>query len=299
MVYIRRKVIEGPPCPCCGRTAYRQLYSTRPSGLGSLYDIAKCESCELVRTLPPPTPSDLQELYDEAYYSSRISDTRAQEEELARFWTLYGLVKDRIPRGRLLSVGCGLGFDVRVAKQLGFAAEGIELSPAAVKFAQSTLGVEVRLCDFAALASESESYDVVTFWDALEHLVDPRASLDRARRLIRARGCVLVRAPNVEGLFPRVSLCTAKITGEWRHPSPPHHVFDFSPKTLARLASAARLKVRSTIVDEWPQDRLIEGSRRPLVTKFLSAVLYPRARRTATGNSFIMVLERDEGSQRE
>lgn len=239
-----------------------------------------------------PNPETLRDLYGEDYFRRWISDTTAHDREVERFRTLFRLIGGDMPRGRLLSVGCGLGFELRAAEELGYSAEGLEWSPVAVEFATNVLGLRVHRGGIEELRTRRDTFEVITFWDVLEHLPRPDEALRIARDALVADGMIVVRAPNVSGLLPRVSLLLSPFLGEWRHPEPPAHLFDFSPITLAQLATRCGLGVRRFLTDHWPKEKLVQASRRPRATSLLSAILYPISKSLAMGNSMIATLYR-------
>jgi SAM-dependent methyltransferase len=99
---------------------------------------------------------------------------------------------------------------------------------------------------------EPGSFDVVTFWDVIEHVPDPVYTLGVAAELLAPGGLMVLKTPNVDGLYPKASLALASRLGFWGHPEPPGHLFQFSEKTLSRLAAGAGLQPRTTVHQRIP-----------------------------------------------
>jgi 2-polyprenyl-3-methyl-5-hydroxy-6-metoxy-1,4-benzoquinol methylase len=96
----------------------------------------------------------------------------------------------------LLDVGGGEGgFGAAFVRARGGRAVLVEMNPEAAALAAAH-GLEVRCTSFATL-DETEAYDCVALLEVLEHLADPLAALQKAHRLLRAGGCVLLSVPNV------------------------------------------------------------------------------------------------------
>jgi predicted TPR repeat methyltransferase len=94
------------------------------------------------------------------------------------------------PRSRrLLDVGAYCGYFVDVACQAGFQAEGAELSTWAVSQARQ-LGLTMHNETVGERGVSGDRYDVLTMWDVIEHLEDPRAELAAAHGLLEPGGSI-------------------------------------------------------------------------------------------------------------
>jgi 2-polyprenyl-3-methyl-5-hydroxy-6-metoxy-1,4-benzoquinol methylase len=109
------------------------------------------------------------------------------------------------PGARLLDVGSGFGSCVLAARQKGFDAVGIEVASFEVKFARERLarvrpqdepGAVYRLGSFLDFDAPDGSFDIVTFWNVLEHIEDLQTTLSTAKRLLRKGGILYVVCPN-------------------------------------------------------------------------------------------------------
>jgi SAM-dependent methyltransferase len=104
--------------------------------------------------------------------------------------------------GTLLDVGCSVGGFVRAASRLGYAAEGIDISPSSVAVGQEQ-GLKIRVGNFLP-AEFRTHFDVITMCATLEHLPDPNRYLKRAREQLRTGGILLVSVPNFTGITQRL-----------------------------------------------------------------------------------------------
>src|SRR4051812_32253261 len=159
--------------------------------------------------LPPPAvdPS----VYDHDYYVHTCAGAQEWTESDGRIFNpLYegSLRKVGLGPGQtLVDIGTGRGEMLVVAVQHGAArAIGIEYSPSAVALAQQTLAVhelqdraEVHLADARRSPVESETADLVTMLDLVEHLAPDEllATCHEAHRLLRPGGRLLIHTtPN-------------------------------------------------------------------------------------------------------
>ena len=141
-------------------------------------------------------------------------------------------VRSLPPGSRVLEVGAGDGKLVRMMRDAGLDARGIDPSPAACAAARAN-GVEVANVGVGEAELEPASEDAVVLWHALEHLDDPASALERIRGWLRPGGTLVVAVPNLASL-------QARIGGDrWFHQDVPRH------RTHLTAAGAAALLERT------------------------------------------------------
>jgi 2-polyprenyl-3-methyl-5-hydroxy-6-metoxy-1,4-benzoquinol methylase len=192
-------------------------------------------------------PSDrVREIYGEAYWRSPAAkdygytDYRAD----ARHWrrTYERRVATLAPRlppcGRVLDVGCAAGYFLEVMAGRGFDVSGVEPSAGIAAEADRRLGGgRVHNGTLADAPYDDQTFDLITFWDVVEHIPDPVADLRRAHRLLRPGGTLLVETQNVESHFARL------MGRRWQHYKQAEHLYHFSPSTVTRLLDAGGFRV--------------------------------------------------------
>jgi SAM-dependent methyltransferase len=94
----------------------------------------------------------------------------------------------------ILDVGCGTGANLKMLTGYG-RAEGVDISPQAVEFCRERGLDSVKLGAVEQLPYESDSFDLVTTLDVIEHLDDDVAGLREMRRVLRRDGRILVFVP--------------------------------------------------------------------------------------------------------
>jgi len=162
-----------------------------------------CRSCGFTFIFPCPDDEALRKHYDDygrQYYSTEgLKDFLLSAKHYRREMALLS----RTTRaGTLLDVGCSVGGFVNAATKLGYAAEGIDISPSSVAVGQK-LGLKIRAGDFLN-ADFPVKFDVITAWATLEHLPDPNRYVRRARELLRPGGVFLASVPNFSGITQRL-----------------------------------------------------------------------------------------------
>jgi SAM-dependent methyltransferase len=127
--------------------------------------------------------------------------------------------------GRLLDIGCGVGNFLAAARDAGFDVVGIEMNQNAVRFAQEHYGLRnisaMRPEEFLA-AQPQAKFDVVTFFEVLEHQENPQGFLDVAMECLTDQGHIALSVPN------RNRWQKAPDTLDY----PPNHLTRWSPSAL-------------------------------------------------------------------
>jgi SAM-dependent methyltransferase len=136
-------------------------------------------------------------------------------------------------RGRLLDIGCGDGRFLRHAKEQGFEVWGIDFDKKSVENVKRNLGIDtvfaMSLEEFYKYAKERGlKFDVITFFEVLEHQDKPREFLEMVKELLKEGGYIAGSVPNRERLL-------AEIDWKYNNPDyPPHHFFRFSKSSLEK-----------------------------------------------------------------
>lgn len=109
----------------------------------------------------------------------------------------YGAALARFgaPDGELLDAGAFIGIFVAQARAAGWSARGLEPLAGAVALARQR-DIPVERGDFMNATIAEGSLAVLTLWDVLAYLPDPRAVLARAANWLRPGGRLLLRVPD-------------------------------------------------------------------------------------------------------
>jgi SAM-dependent methyltransferase len=132
------------------------------------------------------------------------------------------------PPARLFEIGAGAGAFLDAARQRGYVVRGVEFSPEAARFARERLELDVRQGRAEELVMD-EGWDVVTAFETVEHLLDPRRVLEGVRRLLVDDGVLIVSVPNLD------ALSRTFLGSDWAVLSPAEHLSYFTENTLGRL----------------------------------------------------------------
>lgn len=215
-----------PLCPAChekSREATLERYGT--------YGRYACDGCGLEYWEPREMPDAL---WYEQMYGGR--DARVLPLEPGH---KYFLTDPRAPGGgELLDIGCGTGNFLAAARTVGYRVTGIELDRNAARFAQEHLGLPrvlpLSISEFAE-RHPSEAFDVVTFFEVLEHQAAPVEFLKRVKARVRPGGLIGLSVPNRERW----------LTGPDVLDYPPNHFLRWNAAALRNFMTAQDFEVLS------------------------------------------------------
>jgi len=145
------------------------------------------------------------------------------------------------PGSRLLDVGSGKGYFVALCRRKGIEAEGIEVSREAVQWAEEQHGPWFVEGLIENNTIEQSSYDIVTLWDVVEHLPNPKEVLVACARVLKAGGLLFIQTPNVNFhlRYARVKRWFRFDRARGTFMELPDHIHHFSLRTLTRLCLEA------------------------------------------------------------
>jgi SAM-dependent methyltransferase len=198
-----------------------------------------CSTCGSGRTFPLVAAEELWRFYPALYNAYALPENAVLRSFATglfrwRYWRALRRPPLRILRrvspGRVLDVGAGRGDLGVVLAAYGWEVTGLEPSPEAceegrrrgVHMVQGALG-SVDADDLGS------GYDAVVFRHALEHVVEPKQDLGRARGLLRPGGLLLIAVPNFGSWQSR------RFGSAWFHLDLPRHRAHFTAAGLEQL----------------------------------------------------------------
>jgi ubiquinone/menaquinone biosynthesis C-methylase UbiE len=150
-----------------------------------------------------PQTKDLKSIrnfYDSVYHKA----SKPYVKTSIHFRRLTSRVKIN-KKQRVLDVGCGAGQWLFAASRLGAIPYGIDLSEKAISVCRSVMPEGTFYVQAAeTLPFEDNMFDLVSCLGALEHFVDPQASLKEMVRVAKNNAKFLLLVPNAD--FPTLRL---------------------------------------------------------------------------------------------
>lgn len=224
------------PCYLCGRDDAKTMFEQPP------YRVVRCQGCSLVFTNPRLSEAQIAAMYQTAYWQSDEAKEFGYTDYLKDkdlYLNTYRMRREVITQrkptpGRVLDVGSAAGFFLATMKEIGWECHGIELSSYMAAKSKEMFGLEhIHAGSIEAIDLPEKHFDVISFWDVIEHLEDPVPHLARARELLKDDGILIIETQNVESRF-------AKVMGKkWQHYKMAEHLYHFGPETVKTLLERA------------------------------------------------------------
>src|SRR5882762_5831562 len=216
----------GPICPACGETSREAAIEKY-----GRYKLFGCGACGLQFWEP-------REMPDARWYEQMYG---GRDEKLLPLEPghKYFLADALAPRGgELLDIGCGTGNLLAEARDAGYDVTGIELDRNAARFAKEQVGLQnilpLSISEFAE-QHKGERFDVVTFFEVLEHQAAPVEFLQKVKACVKPGGVIALSVPNRERW----------LTGADVLDYPPNHFLRWNADALRKFLSALGFEVLS------------------------------------------------------
>jgi len=219
-------------CPLCGNSEVSDFLSTsdRFHLRREVYHLLRCSSCSGVWLVSPPKPEEMAFHYDEDYHRTIVA---GGETSAASRWQRHrDLISRHKQRGAILDIGCSSGGFLGTMQRGSWKLYGIEMEASTAEKARSATGAEVFVGDAVAAPFPPESFDVITAFDVLEHVYQPRQFLGKVLEWLKPGGIFYTMLPNIDSWEARM------LGTYWYGLELPRHLFHFSPRSLRQLMAA-------------------------------------------------------------
>ena len=134
---------------------------------------------------------------------------------------------------KVFDAGCGTGFVLEAAQELGLSVSGCDLNQDCVDFCKNRGISDVTCSSLESISKDSSrqhKYDVVTMYDVVEHTPNPNQAIIAAKRLLKKDGLLVLYIPNIDSYIVKM-LGLENTQWAWT----PFHLYYFNKKTMSQF----------------------------------------------------------------
>jgi len=234
-------------CPLCGANDFI-LYlkvPVRPDQQGhfhsDVWDLVRCNQCGLIYINPRPDANALDVVYS---FSNSVDRDFIQDWFIdgaflhKKHWQRYiDILAKYCPKGTILDIGCGAGTFLTNARERGYTVFGQEVAPFFIDFCRNQHGLKIYEGAVEKLGLPTNSFDVVTLFDVIEHVPEPNILIEQCRQLLRPGGIIMIGTHDIGNWMAH------RYGTRWRHLLPIGHLTYFTRGTLTQLLCQNGFKV--------------------------------------------------------
>lgn len=235
-------------CALCGADNTELIFVGRDEwyNLPGEFPTVRCCECGLIYLNPRPDRTEIGQFYPDDYapYFRAIEDEPSWWQRINRRLAMHKrlrLVQKHLPgTGSVLDVGCATGTFLAALREQGWRTQGIELSSFAAEYARKRYGLDVFTGELLDTHFTDNQFDLIIFWDVLEHVHQPRENLLEAARIAKPGGTLILALPNPDSL-------EARLFGQyWAGWDTPRHLFIYAEKTMRRFLQETGWQIINT-----------------------------------------------------
>lgn len=212
-------------CIICGSGSIEKMINYEK------HHLIKCQSCRFVFCEPIPTAIELEKHYENYGRNDYLSPLT-----IKRYNELLDKFEKFKKNGKILDVGCGIGYFLDVAKKRGWEVYGTEYTDEAINICKNK-GINMKEGKLNPGNYNLEEFDIITSFEVLEHINNPIEEISNFNQLLRKGGLVYLTTPNFNS-FSRYYL-----KSNYNVITYPEHLSYYTPKTLKYLFKKLKFKV--------------------------------------------------------
>lgn len=208
------------------------------------FTLVRCRQCGLIYQNPQLTLSELSNHYPDNYLPyQHIPDLTQRKEQISKDTAIQRfcsrIIKHHPQPGQLLDIGCATGDFLYAMQQRQWRVQGIEPVPYAAQQAQQLLGQNIHTGTLEDTAFLDNTFDVVTLWDVLEHLPNPKSALLEINRILKPGGLLVFSIPNPNSI-------EARLFGKnWLGWERPRHLHLIPPHLVPKYLSITGFRIKT------------------------------------------------------
>ncbi|MCB9446972.1 MAG: class I SAM-dependent methyltransferase [Flavobacteriales bacterium] len=257
-------------CTLCGAQALKDLPAFKR------HYLCKCSNCGHVFARKIPDQATLISHYDGYGRDDYLSPLTVQS-----YHRLLDTFEPFRNTGKLLDMGCGIGYFLEEAKKRGWEVYGTEYSTQAVNICASK-GIHMKSGAVSKDMFAPGMFDVVTSFEVIEHLHNVHDFVSAASLFLRSKGLLYITTPNFNSLLRYALGEKYNVLGY------PEHLSYFTRSTLIRLAESEGFTTTKVLTTGLSVSRCRTSMQNDTNANAVSPVSTDEKIRKAFGGSLVM-----------
>lgn len=210
---------EAVPCAVCGSTDTTPHLTVDRFHEGPLTYVT-CSECGLIYQNPRPSQDSLVRFFSSEGFTS-AKDAHRQDGQIAGYYDYlrdepfrFKLAKSRLNKLerlfpgkkplRILKIACGTGTFLKVARDNGHEAMGVDVSDIFVRFGRERYDVPLLHGRFEDVDLEGRQFDAILLFGAINNLVEIRTVFDKAKTHLAPGGIFAFNYIDIDNFLARL-----------------------------------------------------------------------------------------------
>ncbi len=242
---------ENIKCNLCGSNNYKIIIKNkydkekqedlkikfRSSGDETLIDqVVKCNNCGLIYINPRIKSDNIIKGYSEGKDEAFVSQ---EEGRIITFERCLKIVEKYKKEGKILDIGTAGGTFLNVAKKRGWSVYGVEPNKWLCEWGKKNYDINIKQGTLLDHKFENGFFNVITLWDVLEHVPDPKKILEECYRILKSDGLLVINYPNIGSWISKV------MRSKWVFLLSVH-LYYFTPKTIKEMLKKTKFSIIKT-----------------------------------------------------
>lgn len=193
--------------------------------------VVRCRLCGLSYLNPRLMSSDLQDKYSHGYSAGYIAKEKSKKKRAKKI--IKNILRHK-KSGKFLDIGCSAGFILNEARERGFEAYGVDISPLGLRHAKEVMKLNVFEGYLEQAEFSDDFFDVITLYNLIEHIPDPARFLKEISRIAKENALIEIWTPDI-------GHWNAKLKRErWKNIFP-EHLYYFTKETMQKMLEKSGL----------------------------------------------------------
>lgn len=235
------------------------------------WTVKKCLQCGHGITDPLTNLEESDNLYSTNYFSHHYDEVYpgqpAFQKKIKQESSRVKFLRSSKKAGDLLDVGCGKGYFLYACKN-HFRCTGFDITNANQAFIRDSLNLNLEISPWDKARFKPQSFDAITLWHSLEHILDPFSALRKCVTWLKNDGVIIIEVPNHGGTDGRI------LYDKWPDWDIPFHTHHFTRESL--LCMLAKIDLIPSQISTYHSECIKENLSQNLFTRPFARLIAKR-----------------------